>query len=86
MGELGPSEALDLFAHNSDSTVVGGVQFEDTLAVEEWAEQGFGKGEDGGCLSGSWGAVEEHVWKLFFQCVNWFLYIAVSTGGMSTYV
>lgn len=64
MRELGAREVLDLFAYDVDAAFVGGVEFEDAGAVEGWAEEGFGEGEDGGCFACAGGAVEEHVWEL----------------------
>lgn len=64
MRELGARKVFDLFAHNVDAAFIRGVEFEDAGAVEGWAEEGFGEGEDGGCFAGAGRAVEEHVRKL----------------------
>lgn len=62
---MGACEVFDLFADDVDAAFVGGVEFEDAGAVEGWAEEGFGEGEDGGCFACAGRAVEEHVRELY---------------------
>ena len=61
---MGSRESFNFFADNADASFVRSVQFEDSGAVEGGAEKGFCEGEDGGCFSGTWGTVEEHVGEL----------------------
>lgn len=58
MRELCSCEVFDLFADDADASFVGGVEFEDSGAVEGRAEEGFGEREDGGGFTGSGGTVE----------------------------
>ena len=62
--ELLTCEVFDFFADDTDAAFVGGVELQDARAKHLWAVELFGKGEDGGGLSGAWGAVEEHVGEL----------------------
>lgn len=56
---LGGGKGLDLLAHNVDTTVVGGVQLEHHLAHVGGAIDSSGKGENGGCFTGSGRTVEK---------------------------
>ena len=61
---MGSRESFNFFADNADASFVRSVQFEDTGAVEGGTEKGFCEGEDGGCFSGTWRTIEEHMGKL----------------------
>ena len=54
-------KVFDLFAHDADSALVGGVEFEDAGFDQFGAVELFGEGEDGGGFACAWWAVEEHV-------------------------
>ena len=58
---FGGGKGLDLLAHNVDTTVVGGVQLEHHLAHVGGAIDSSGKGENGGCFTGTGGTVEKEM-------------------------
>jgi hypothetical protein len=54
-------EVLDFLTHNGDTSLVGGIEFENTRFHEFGTVELFRKCKDGGCFAGSWGPVEEHM-------------------------
>lgn len=61
-GEL--CEALNLFAHDRNTSLVGGVELKDSGTVELGSEELLAEGEDGGGLAGPGRSVKEHVGQL----------------------
>ena len=62
--ELHAGKVLDLLAYDGNSSLVRGVKFKNTSAVEVRSVEFFGEGKNGGCFACAGRAVEEHVWEL----------------------
>lgn len=57
-------EIFDLFADYRDTTLVGGVELENSGLDHFGAVKLFGEGQNCGCLAGSRGPIEKHMWQL----------------------
>lgn len=86
MRQLCAGKVLDFFADDADATLVGGVEFQDTGAVQRGAEEGFCEGENCGGFACSWGSVEEHVRELWVEvrsgCVSRLGRLNAYVGGL----
>ena len=60
------SEILDFIAHDVDASIVRGIELQCHVR-NGGAVDLTGQGEDGGCLSGAWGAVEQEMRELVFS-------------------
>lgn len=62
--QLHACKILNLIPDNRNTAFVGSVEFQDARRGEERAIERLCECKDGGGLSSSWRAVEEHVWEV----------------------
>ena len=64
VAQLLSRKVLDLLADNTNTSLVRGIEFQNSRGEQRWSEQFLGQREDGRCFSCPWGSVEEHMWQI----------------------